>query len=49
MDRVKAMAPQHPEWQALEPFRSMLSDDRPALAAMGEKGCLRSWRRRTRA
>jgi phosphoglycolate phosphatase-like HAD superfamily hydrolase len=40
MDRVKALAPQHPEWQALEPFRSMLADDRAALAAMGEKGLL---------
>jgi len=40
MDRVKALAPQHPEWQTLEPFRSMLTDDRAALAAMGEKGLL---------
>ena len=40
MDRVKALAPQHPEWQTLEPFRSMLTDDRAALAAMGEKSLL---------
>jgi phosphoglycolate phosphatase-like HAD superfamily hydrolase len=40
MDRVKALAPQHPEWQALEPFKSMLADDRAALAVMGEKGLL---------
>jgi phosphoglycolate phosphatase-like HAD superfamily hydrolase len=40
MDRVKALAPQHPEWQTLEPFKSMLVDDRAALAAMGEKGLL---------
>ncbi len=39
-DRVKAMAPQHPEWRTLEPFRSMLADDRAALAALGEKGFL---------
>src|SRR5687768_16373516 len=40
MDRVKAMAPQHPEWKTLEPFKWVLSDDRTALAAMGEKGVL---------
>lgn len=38
VDRVKAMAPQHPEWRTLEPFRSVLADDRAALAALGEKG-----------
>jgi phosphoglycolate phosphatase-like HAD superfamily hydrolase len=40
VDRVKAMAPQHPEWQSQEPFRSVLADDRAALAALGEKGFL---------
>jgi phosphoglycolate phosphatase-like HAD superfamily hydrolase len=40
MDRVKALAPQHPEWKTLEPFKSVLADDRAALAAMGEKGLL---------
>ncbi|WP_422017793.1 HAD family hydrolase [Reyranella sp.] len=40
VDRVKAMAPQHPEWRTQEPFRSVLSDDRAALAALGEKGFL---------
>jgi phosphoglycolate phosphatase-like HAD superfamily hydrolase len=40
VDRVKAMAPQHPEWRTLEPFRSVLADDRAALAALGEKGFL---------
>jgi phosphoglycolate phosphatase-like HAD superfamily hydrolase len=38
VDRVKAMAPQHPEWQTREPFKSILADDRAALAALGEKG-----------
>jgi phosphoglycolate phosphatase-like HAD superfamily hydrolase len=38
VDRVKALAPQHPEWRTLEPFRSVLADDRAALAALGEKG-----------
>ncbi len=40
MDRVKALAPRHPEWKTLEPFKSVLTDDRAALAAMGEKGLL---------
>src|SRR3981189_605904 len=40
MDRVKALAPQHPEWKTLDPFKSVLADDRAALAALGEKGLL---------
>jgi len=40
VDRVKTMAPQHPEWRTREPFRSVLADDRAALAAVGEKGFL---------
>lgn len=40
MDRVKALAPQRPEWKTLEPFKSVLADDRAALAGMGEKGLL---------
>jgi phosphoglycolate phosphatase-like HAD superfamily hydrolase len=40
MDRVKALAPQRPEWKTLEPFKSVLADDRAALAVMGEKGLL---------
>lgn len=39
-DRVKAMVGQHPEWRTREPFRSILADDRAALAALGEKGLL---------
>ena len=40
VDRVKAMAPQHPEWRTQEPFRSVLADDQARLAALGEKGFL---------
>ncbi|MCF8532599.1 MAG: haloacid dehalogenase-like hydrolase [Reyranella sp.] len=40
MDRVKALAPQHPEWTTQEPFKSVLADDRAALAAIGETGLL---------
>jgi phosphoserine phosphatase len=37
VDRIKALAAQHPEWRTQEPFRSVLADDRAALAAMGVK------------
>ena len=40
LDRAKAMVAQHPEWRTVEPFRSVLADDRTALASMGEKGVL---------
>ncbi len=35
LDRVKALAARHPEWRTQEPFRSVLADDRAALAALG--------------
>ncbi|SFU22424.1 Phosphoserine phosphatase [Mesorhizobium sp. YR577] len=38
LDRVKAMAPQHPEWKDTEPFRSLLADDVKGVLASGEKG-----------
>jgi phosphoglycolate phosphatase-like HAD superfamily hydrolase len=36
-DRIKALAARHPEWRTQEPFRSVLADDRAALAALGLK------------
>ena len=39
-DRLKAMAPQHPEWKTKQPFKSVLDGDIKALAAAGEKGLL---------
>lgn len=38
LDRVKAMAPDHPEWKETEPFKSVLAGDPKGLAATGEKG-----------
>lgn len=38
IDRVKALAPQHPEWKDAEPFASILKGDMKGLAASGEKG-----------
>jgi phosphoglycolate phosphatase-like HAD superfamily hydrolase len=40
LDRVKAMAPQHPEWKSQQPFKAFLSGDKKALAEQGEKGLL---------
>jgi len=37
LDRVKALAPQHPEWKDKEPFASLLKGDMKAAAAGGEK------------
>jgi phosphoglycolate phosphatase-like HAD superfamily hydrolase len=38
IDRVKALAPQHPEWKTKEPFKSMLAGDIKKALASGEKG-----------
>jgi len=39
-DRVKEMAPQHPEWKTKQPFKALLDKDMKALGASGEKGLL---------
>jgi phosphoserine phosphatase len=38
LDRVKALAPRHPEWKTKQPFKAVLDNDLEALAASGEKG-----------
>ncbi|MEA3291530.1 MAG: haloacid dehalogenase-like hydrolase, partial [Pseudomonadota bacterium] len=40
IDRVKAMAPGHPEWKTRQPFKAVLENDMTALADSGEKGLL---------
>jgi phosphoglycolate phosphatase-like HAD superfamily hydrolase len=40
IDRVKALAPQHPEWKEKEPFASLLKGDLKAALAGGEKALL---------
>jgi phosphoglycolate phosphatase-like HAD superfamily hydrolase len=40
IDRVKALAPQHPEWKTKEPFASILKGNLNDVAASGEKGLL---------
>ena len=37
LDRIKAMAPQHPEWKDREPFKSILAGDVKTALAGGEK------------
>lgn len=39
-DRVKVMAPQHPEWKTKQPFKALLQGDVKTAAAAGEKGLL---------
>jgi phosphoserine phosphatase len=40
IDRVKALAPKHPEWKTKQPFKAVLEGDMKALAASGERGLL---------
>ena len=39
-DRVKALAPQHPEWKTKQPFQGVLEGDFAKVAAAGEHGLL---------
>ena len=40
-DRIKALAPQHPEWRDTEPFASLLKGDPKAALAGGEEAILK--------
>jgi phosphoglycolate phosphatase-like HAD superfamily hydrolase len=37
-ERIKEMAPQHPEWKTKQPFKGVLEGNMKAVAATGEKG-----------
>ena len=39
-DRVKALAPQHPEWKTTQPFKGVLEGDMKAVGATGMKGLM---------
>src|SRR3990172_6851849 len=41
LDRVKALAPQHPEWKTKEPFASLLKGDLKTALAGGEHAILK--------
>lgn len=40
IDRIRALAPQHPEWRDTPPFMHVLNSDLRALAQSGEQGVL---------
>ena len=40
LDRVAALAPQHPAWKTTQPFKAALEHDMAALNATGEKGVI---------
>ncbi len=40
IDRVKAQAPQHPQWKSQQPFKAAIDGDLNALATTGAKGML---------
>jgi phosphoserine phosphatase len=40
IDRVRALAPRHPEWKTQQPFKAALEGDLNALLAAGERGLL---------
>lgn len=41
LDRVKAMAPQHPEWKTEQPYAAVLSGDPKAIGALSESDFLK--------
>ena len=41
LDRVKAMAPRHPEWKTQQPFKAVLENDRKALLTSGQAGIMK--------
>jgi phosphoglycolate phosphatase-like HAD superfamily hydrolase len=40
LDRIKTLAPRHPEWKTKQPFKAVLDNDLEALGAAGEKGMM---------
>jgi phosphoglycolate phosphatase-like HAD superfamily hydrolase len=40
LDRIRTMAPQHPEWKRKLPFKAAIDHDMAALSASGTKGLL---------
>ena len=37
VDRVKGLAPQHPDWKTTQPFKGVLEGDMKAVAATGKR------------
>jgi hypothetical protein len=40
LDRIRALAPEHPEWREQQPFKAVLDNDLEALRASGIKGVM---------
>ncbi|MFT4754045.1 MAG: phosphoserine phosphatase [Salibacteraceae bacterium] len=40
IDRIKAMADNHPEWKTEQPYQAILENDMKSLLAQGEKGLI---------
>ncbi|MDZ7624366.1 MAG: HAD family hydrolase [Ignavibacteriaceae bacterium] len=40
LDRVKAMAPEHPEWKNTQPFKAVLENDMKTIMESGMKGLM---------
>ena len=40
LDRVKALAPEHPEWKDKQPFKAVLEDDTKTVVESGEHGLM---------
>lgn len=40
VDRIKAMAPEHPEWKTQDPYRAVLEGDVEAFKATGKEGLM---------
>ncbi len=40
LDRVKVLAPTHPQWRQQQPFKAVLDGNTKALAASGDRGLL---------
>lgn len=40
LDRVKALAPEHPDWKNTPPFKAVLDNDMEALGKAGQKGLM---------
>lgn len=41
LDRIKELAPDHPEWANTQPFKGIIEGDLEAVAATGEEGLLK--------
>ncbi|MBU2951868.1 haloacid dehalogenase-like hydrolase [Tamlana agarivorans] len=40
ISRIKALAPEHPEWKNKQPYKAVLENDMKSLMASGEKGLI---------